>query len=264
MTSHTTKRFRAEFNLYTRNCFLGYRADLTSPGSGPRGSKMSNHKIVPEKVTRPIQLLAAWLTGLIIVDGLFLAAAARIDAPSWASGALIITSIVNVPIFLASIFVLQTKYRPEMQEDIYYSKYLEDKTKTTRTQMPDIESQSRILAESILEQLGPDVEAQKEPIEKILHDSQIEQLIQRVGGSPTLSELYLAQGAWPIFAERWSRSGKFQKEVEDLLRDHIITTSGDDYKSCELTDLGRQVAKISQERGLLWQQNNSGYWEKMH
>lgn len=73
---------------------------------------MSNHKISPEKVTRPIQLLAAWLTGLIIVDGAFLTAANQISSPIWAAGALVIAAIVNVPLFLISIFVLQTKYRP--------------------------------------------------------------------------------------------------------------------------------------------------------
>lgn len=74
------------------------------------------HRIVPEKITRPIQLLAAWLTGLAIVDGAFLLAAANIPSPGWAAGALVVASIANVPLFLLSVFLLQTKFRPEMQE----------------------------------------------------------------------------------------------------------------------------------------------------
>ena len=86
---------------------------------------MGNEQINPAKVTKPIQLLAAWLAGLILINGAFLAAASTISKPEWAPGALVIASIINVPIFLASLFLLQTKFRPEMQEDEFYSKYLE-------------------------------------------------------------------------------------------------------------------------------------------
>jgi len=88
----------------------------------------SNQKIPVEKVTKPIQLLAAWLTGLIVVDAAFLTAANTLSEPIWAKGLLIIAAIINVPLFLISIFLLQTKFRPEMQEDAFYSKYLESKT----------------------------------------------------------------------------------------------------------------------------------------
>ena len=84
--------------------------------------------IQAEKITKPIQLLAAWLIGLILIDGSFLVAAKSIEQPAWISGALVIASIVNVPIFLISIFLLQTRYRPEMQEDSFYSQYLATKT----------------------------------------------------------------------------------------------------------------------------------------
>lgn len=87
---------------------------------------MSDQKINPEKVTKPIQLLAAWLTGLVIVDGGFLLTASNIGTEHWTSHALVVASIINVPIFLVAIFLLQTKFRPEMQEDVYYSKYLEN------------------------------------------------------------------------------------------------------------------------------------------
>jgi hypothetical protein len=88
----------------------------------------SNQRIPVEKVTKPIQLLAAWLTGLIVVDTAFLTAANALSEPAWAKGLLIIAAVINVPLFLISIFLLQTKFRPEMQEDSFYSKYLESKT----------------------------------------------------------------------------------------------------------------------------------------
>lgn len=86
---------------------------------------MPTQKITPEKVTKPIQLLAAWLTGLVIVDGAFLATAINFGTTTWMSGTLVVASVVNVPLFLFSIFLLQTKFRPEMQEDQFYSKYLD-------------------------------------------------------------------------------------------------------------------------------------------
>lgn len=87
-----------------------------------------NYKIDPKNVTKPIQLLAAWLVGLIAVDGSFLLAAARMDVGSWQSGALTVAAIANVPVFLIALFMLQTKFRPEMQGDEYYSEYLNKKT----------------------------------------------------------------------------------------------------------------------------------------
>jgi hypothetical protein len=100
------------------------------------GDEMDQTKrIEPHKVTKPIQLLAAWLVGLTVVDGAFLAAAAYIQKPDWVPGVLVCASVVNVPLFLISIFLLQTKFRPEMQEDSFYSKYLETKTGNTRREV---------------------------------------------------------------------------------------------------------------------------------
>lgn len=101
-------------------------------------------RIEPHKITKPIQLLAAWLIGLVLVNGSFLAAATSIAEPSWIRVLLTIACVINVPLFLAAIFLLQTKFRPEMQEDTYYSKYLESKTKTLR-QEPDPEKQLALM-----------------------------------------------------------------------------------------------------------------------
>jgi hypothetical protein len=89
---------------------------------------MNNQKITPEKVTRPIQLLAAWLVGLVAINGSFLATAATLGQDSWERSALIIAAIINVPIFLIAFFLLQTKFRAELQEDSYYHRYLNKKT----------------------------------------------------------------------------------------------------------------------------------------
>ena len=89
---------------------------------------MSENQIKPEKITKPIQLLGAWLVGLFSINSCYLVGAANFDVNSWQSGALVLAAIFNVPIFLGSVFLLQTKFRPELQEDSYYSSYLNKKT----------------------------------------------------------------------------------------------------------------------------------------
>jgi hypothetical protein len=97
---------------------------------------MTDKNIVPERITKPIQLLAAWLAGLILVNGSFLAAASALSDPIWLRMTLVVASVVNVPLFLACLFLLQTKFRPEMQEDSFYSKYLEQHTGKVVTTSP--------------------------------------------------------------------------------------------------------------------------------
>jgi hypothetical protein len=89
---------------------------------------MEQQQIRPERITKPIQLLAAWLVGLLTVDGAFLLAAAKMDLNSWQSGALVVAAILNVPLFIGALFLLQTKFRPELQEDSFYSTYLSNRT----------------------------------------------------------------------------------------------------------------------------------------
>ena len=84
--------------------------------------------IKPEKITKPIQLLGAWLLGLVLTNSSFLSAASFIGTATWTHHMLVIASVLNVPIFLVAIFVLQTKFRPELQEDSYYASYILTKT----------------------------------------------------------------------------------------------------------------------------------------
>lgn len=81
-------------------------------------------ELKPHKVTKPIQLLAAWLLGLVLIDGTFLGAAKALSTPAWLPVILVIAAICNVPLFLVCIFLLQTRFRPQMQEDVFYSRYL--------------------------------------------------------------------------------------------------------------------------------------------
>ena len=81
-------------------------------------------EIKPEKVTKPFQLLATWLAGLIILVSALLVASAQTYEVKWINCFYAISAISIIPIFLILIFLLQTKFRPQMQEDKYYSEWL--------------------------------------------------------------------------------------------------------------------------------------------
>jgi hypothetical protein len=89
---------------------------------------MTETHVKPEKITKPIQLLGAWLAGLFSVNSCFLFAASNMPQGSFESVSLVIAAILNTPLFLLAVFLLQTRFRPELQEDSYYSTYLNQKT----------------------------------------------------------------------------------------------------------------------------------------
>jgi hypothetical protein len=84
---------------------------------------MAQPSIQPEKITKPIQLVAAWFAALVLLVGSFLTAANSVDNPSWLPVVLAFGAVGMVPFFALLVFRLQTRYRPELQEDPYYSKY---------------------------------------------------------------------------------------------------------------------------------------------
>jgi hypothetical protein len=70
-------------------------------------------------------MLAVWFAALVLVVGAFLTAAGLITSPSWVGPMLAIAAVVFVPVFLIAAFLMQTRFRTHLQEDPYYSKWLE-------------------------------------------------------------------------------------------------------------------------------------------
>lgn len=99
--------------------------------------KMQETKIEPHKITKPIQLLAVWLAGLVLLVGAFLVAACTITNPPWLPAILVIATIVMVPIFIGLIFLMQTKFRTQLQDDHYYSEYLQRQDKEFKHFRPE-------------------------------------------------------------------------------------------------------------------------------
>ena len=132
----------------------------------------SKNRIDPSKINKPIQLLGAWLVGLILVDGSFLATALSLEEPIWGRGVLVIAAVVNVPIFLFSIFLLQTKFRPEMQEDSYYHDYLLSKSGDPINKLSIPQS----------------VELQDAKIEELVEQSEVDWSSYRIMINPNLAD----------------------------------------------------------------------------
>lgn len=227
---------------------------------------MTEQKIVPERVTKPIQLLAAWLVGLILVNGSFLIAAQQISHPDWASGLLVIASVLNVPAFLLALFILQTKFRPQLQEDVYYSQYLQREREFTTTEGPNtaevVEQGVAHATEKIVQSLGPVAKGKEEPIAQILRQTQRELLIAKHGRTRTLSELYLAPETWPQVVTKFGKDEGFIRDIEGLLEDGLVEKKYRGYSRAKLTKLGFEIAAEAEAVGGLFSQKSKDFWER--
>ncbi len=224
---------------------------------------MSSENIRPERITKPIQLLAAWLLGLILINTSFLTAASQIHSPSWASGLLLIASVINVPLFLASLFLLQTKFRPEMQEDTFYSKYLERRyteikpTKNVKEALEEAKKETAVTAELITKELiNTSDNNAKEKVELILKEREIKRIEKRIGESRVLSQLYMYNDKWETFYEKWKENNDFKQDLEELFFYKAIDGDITKLSSIKLSELGSKLASQLSKENKLWNQTH--------
>lgn len=229
---------------------------------------MTDHKISPEKVTKPIQLLAAWLVGLIIVNASFLLAAQQISKPDWAAAILVIAAVANVPVFIGALFLLQTKFRAQIQEDSYYAQYLENERQFTQSSRADaakvVEQEIAQTAEKIIKSLGAEGRGKEQPIAEILRESQQDLMVAKLGGSRSLAELYVSPDTWIAISRKWAKDEIFIRDIEALLEDGLVEKKFRGYRHCKLTPLGIQIAEIAEKQGLLFNQIRPEFWERAH
>ena len=98
---------------------------------------METHKIEAHKITKPIQLMAVWFIALLLIDSAFLTAAAKITSPAWLAPTLAISAIFFVPLFLGCVFLMQTVFRKELQDDQFYSEWLKRQEETFEDFSPE-------------------------------------------------------------------------------------------------------------------------------
>lgn len=97
---------------------------------------MSNQKIEPEKITKPIQLIAVWFIGLVILVGAFIGGAVAIQNPRLQT-VLVIAAVIIPLIFVVVIFLLQTKFRTQFLDDTLYADYLKRQEKRFKNFKPE-------------------------------------------------------------------------------------------------------------------------------
>jgi hypothetical protein len=88
---------------------------------------MPGTKLTPEKITSPIQLMAAWFSMLVLIVSVLLTAAANIVRPAWAAGYLVIFASAVVILVITCVTLMLTKFRPHLQEGKEYAEWLKDK-----------------------------------------------------------------------------------------------------------------------------------------
>ena len=85
---------------------------------------MAGADIDPGKVSKPIQMLAVLAACLVLTVTALLTGAANISAPAWVAPMLAVAAVISIPIFIGTIVLMWTKFRPHLQEDRYYSQWL--------------------------------------------------------------------------------------------------------------------------------------------
>ena len=98
---------------------------------------MDISSLKPHKITKPIQLIAVWFSTLILIDWVLLSGAKNITNPSWVTPLLSIAAVSFVPVFLILAFVMQTKYRPQLQDDQYYADWVKVTTSKEKARGPE-------------------------------------------------------------------------------------------------------------------------------
>lgn len=226
---------------------------------------MENHNIKPEKITKPFQLLAAWLVGLIIVNASFIGGARLIDHPSWGAAVLIIAAVANVPIFIGSIFLLQTKFRPEMQTDDYYYEYKKEERKNELNKVQlriDTERKQKMnINASIIKAVKiSDSTKRVFEVEKLINKSDEYMLKMKYSSSKLLynllDEVYSAKKQKNISVLiKKNPDNKFinnpTKEIYPLMVDGLIEGDLNDFSSLKLTQLGSRI---------VYEINNEDLW----
>lgn len=88
---------------------------------------MSGAKLTAEKITSPMQLMAAWFSMLVLLVGVILTAATKITNPEWGAAFLIAFASLVIIIVIACVFTMLTIYRPHLQDGKEYAQWLKSK-----------------------------------------------------------------------------------------------------------------------------------------
>jgi hypothetical protein len=88
---------------------------------------MAQPELNAEKITSPMQLMAAWFVMLILLSGVLLTAASQIENPDWAAGYLVAFCSLVIIAVIACVTLMLTKFRPHLQDGKEYAEWLKER-----------------------------------------------------------------------------------------------------------------------------------------
>lgn len=232
---------------------------------------MDNHNIKPDKITKPIQLFAAALVGLLVIDSVFLTAATQISTPEWAPAALVIAAIAFVGIFFFAVIFLPIKFRAEMQTDNYYSTYRKEEQRLEMQRLKvQLEREER-MKQQIFEKMKRAVKIEDEnerikEVDKVMTESEENSLVIKYSNSRIFYYLlkhknklrvldyfkvfdsFMIPTVIPIASITNLYLGD---TINELILDRMIIGNCDNPGNIKFTELGEKIAnKINNEN--LW------------
>jgi hypothetical protein len=207
---------------------------------------MANAKLDPEKIRSPIQLLAVWFAALVLLDGAFLTAAAAISTPAWVTPMLATAAVVFVPIFLVAAMLMQTKFRPHLQADQYYSNWNERREARERL----VDHQVQLIRTEIGGSVANGVE-RRPKLERIERAVRAVEEISSLSSTQTKVLRILAEAPASFGEIRRQLRDRFGSEtrpaaarnqLEELVARAIVLESrGDSEAKYDLTRTGREL-----------------------
>jgi hypothetical protein len=108
---------------------------------------MNNNRINPEKITHPFQLMAAWFVMLIVLVGILLAAASKIQSPPWITPFLVISTVALTLIVMVAVFLMLTIFRPHLQGPKEYAEWVKDERRFRTRNLQSISTIDRYQAD---------------------------------------------------------------------------------------------------------------------
>jgi hypothetical protein len=106
--------------------------------------------------------------------------------------------------------------------------------------------------EALLRELPALESIEKGKIESILERSELDSIIDRIGRSRALAELYKRPEKWSSVVERYRDNERFQEDLRKLRREGLLSCPEDNFSECELTPLGGSVAERANTTGKLF------------
>jgi hypothetical protein len=115
------------------------------------------------------------------------------------------------------------------------------------------EKRAEKTADELLKTLDPKVakSIDKKEVTKVLESREFDKIIDRIGHSRALAELYIRPEKWQNLVDRYRNNPSFRKDLNKIKKEGLVTCPDAKTENCSLTASGKKVASKAQEDGQL-------------